>query len=363
MSRAPHADGRRADAMRLRRRLRVSSFAITSTSPMRGMFVSTHSSVVSRHAASSGSAAFLLPSTSIVPEIGRPPSISRLDIKNLPGRRSLPATSTPNRSLTRARHKSIRLRMSAAVARPSLTMKLPWVGDTRASPRDAPFSPARSTSAPADAGMSAGTSAAIGILKNAAGARRIERLRPLSVRERLARDVAKRRRIAGRHAEHGRQQHFAGFLQAASIVPEFHFVARKIARRSVAARPAAPTRPARRSAGRRNARCRKSRRRRCPACRPTLRGPAMPAVDRPAHQPVDGRRPRRRGHVRRSICSMLAAPRPDDEAADAAVADQHIRSAAEQRDADAARMRNPKRIDDFVGGSSSRAAIRRARRP
>ena len=67
------------------------SLAITSTSPMRGMLVSTHSSVVSRHAASSGSAAFLLPSTSMRPEIARPPSINRLDIKSLPGKRSLPA--------------------------------------------------------------------------------------------------------------------------------------------------------------------------------------------------------------------------------------------------------------------------------
>ena len=47
--------------------------AITSTSPMRGTFVRTHSSSVSRHAASSGSAAFLLPSTAT-----RPSSLCRL---------------------------------------------------------------------------------------------------------------------------------------------------------------------------------------------------------------------------------------------------------------------------------------------
>src|SRR5205807_1804006 len=43
------------------------SRAITSTSLIRGTLVRTHSSLVSRHAASSGSAAFLLPSTSTAP--------------------------------------------------------------------------------------------------------------------------------------------------------------------------------------------------------------------------------------------------------------------------------------------------------
>ena len=49
-----------------------------------------------------------------------------------------------------------------------------------------------------------------------------------------ARDVAQRRRIAGRHAKDGRQQHFAGPLQAAAIVAERHLGAGKIARRAVA---------------------------------------------------------------------------------------------------------------------------------
>ncbi len=69
----------------------VKSCAITSTSPIRGILLRTHSSVVRRQAASRGSAAFLLPSTSIEPDMGRPPSINRLDIKSLPCRRSLPA--------------------------------------------------------------------------------------------------------------------------------------------------------------------------------------------------------------------------------------------------------------------------------
>ena len=58
-----------------------SSRAITSTSPIRGTLVSTHSSSVSRHAASSGSAAFLLPSTATRPCSRCPPSISNVDIQ------------------------------------------------------------------------------------------------------------------------------------------------------------------------------------------------------------------------------------------------------------------------------------------
>src|SRR5690606_19897401 len=54
--------------------------AITATSPIRGTLVSTHSSSVSRHAASSGRAAFLLPSTATAPWSRAPPSIRRVDI-------------------------------------------------------------------------------------------------------------------------------------------------------------------------------------------------------------------------------------------------------------------------------------------
>ncbi len=57
--------------------------AITSTSPIRGTLVSTHSSSVSRHAASSGSAAFLLPSTATRPSRRCPPSISSVDIREV----------------------------------------------------------------------------------------------------------------------------------------------------------------------------------------------------------------------------------------------------------------------------------------
>jgi hypothetical protein len=58
-----------------------SNRAITSTSAMRGMLVSVHHSSVSRQAAISGSAAFLLPSTSTRPSMRWPPSITNVDIQ------------------------------------------------------------------------------------------------------------------------------------------------------------------------------------------------------------------------------------------------------------------------------------------
>ena len=58
----------------------MSRCAMTSTSLMRGMLVNTHSSRVNKQAASNGSAAFLLPSTSTTPDSRRPPSISSIDI-------------------------------------------------------------------------------------------------------------------------------------------------------------------------------------------------------------------------------------------------------------------------------------------
>src|SRR5688500_14740505 len=54
----------------------------TSTSLIRGTFDSTHSSSVSRQAASSGSAEFLLPSTDSRPERQRPPSTFRMDMRS-----------------------------------------------------------------------------------------------------------------------------------------------------------------------------------------------------------------------------------------------------------------------------------------
>ncbi len=146
--------------------------AITSTSLMRGTLWSTHSSVVSRQADRSGSAAFLLPSTETAPDRRRPPSMSSVDIMRIAecakrgrpnganirqGRRFPRAARRRNGRRTSLRHRSMSARISAAVAPPSLTMKLACAGETRAPPTDAPLRPARSTSAPADHGMPSGT--------------------------------------------------------------------------------------------------------------------------------------------------------------------------------------------------------------
>src|SRR4029450_11768656 len=60
------------------------SCTITSTSRIRGMFVRTHSSSLNRHAASSGSAEFLLPSTATLPSSRRPPSILNVAMSVFP---------------------------------------------------------------------------------------------------------------------------------------------------------------------------------------------------------------------------------------------------------------------------------------
>ena len=125
-------------------------------------------------------------------------------------------------------------------------MKLACAGETRAPPRASPFQPGTIDERAGGCGNVRRHVSAIGVLKNAAGARRLERLRLFAIRQRLAGDLTKSRRIAGQNPEHRRQQHFACSLQAASIVPEFHLFARKIARRARRDRRDAPTRQARR---------------------------------------------------------------------------------------------------------------------
>ncbi len=151
-----------------------SSSSSTSTSRMRGTLAIVHSSSVSRQAAISGSAEFLFPSTVTAPDSRRPPSIRNVAISppslptsprawpcprraRTPCSQSLPAAARRTSDTRRHVHRSISRRTSPAEAPPSLTMKLPWVGDTRASPSRAPLSPARSTSAPADHGMPGGS--------------------------------------------------------------------------------------------------------------------------------------------------------------------------------------------------------------
>ena len=62
---------------------RTSSSIIACTSRMRGMLRSTTSSPVSSVAASAGSAAFLLPAGTTVPESGVPPSITNFSMSGV----------------------------------------------------------------------------------------------------------------------------------------------------------------------------------------------------------------------------------------------------------------------------------------
>ena len=121
-------------------------------------------------------------------------------------------------------------------------MKLPCVGETRAPPIATPFEAGaidQRAGRPRHARRARASRPGSRILKDAAGARRVERLRPLAERQRLARRRAQRRRVAGRHAKRRRQQHLAGPLQAAAIVAERHRRRRHVARRAVARRRAA----------------------------------------------------------------------------------------------------------------------------
>ena len=223
-------------------------------------------------------------------------------------------------------------RMSAAVAPPSLTMKLACTGDTRAPPIAVPFSPARSMSAPADGGIPSGTrsTAGSGFWKTQPGARQVERLRALAVRQRPPRRLAQappgRRR---RQREERRQHDLAGPLQPAAIVARTP--SRAPARRTIAPSAAdddGPSPPGRRSIARRSARCRRRRRRPCPACPPTPRarpgrGRSSSEPGRSSSTPASARTPDSPSSTDR------AAAHPNDDAADPRVADEHVRPAAE----------------------------------
>src|SRR5262249_29929848 len=62
----------------------------------------------------------------------------------------------------------------------------------------------------------------LGVLEYAAGASRVERLRPLPEGQRFTRRRPQHRRGASRHVKIRRQQDLAGCLQAAAIVAERH---------------------------------------------------------------------------------------------------------------------------------------------
>ena len=113
----------------------VSRSAITRMSEMRGTFSRRHVSSLSRQAATSGSAEFLLPSTVMRPDSRRPPSMRSVDMvvygadrrvsRTRRGRRSLRAGSRRSARRTPCWQRSTRARISRAVAAPSRTMKLP----------------------------------------------------------------------------------------------------------------------------------------------------------------------------------------------------------------------------------------------
>jgi hypothetical protein len=102
-------------------------------------------------------------------------------------------------------------------------MKFPCVGETRAAPFAAALQPARSTSAPAEAGCPSGPDRPRDPgSEDAAGTRRFERLRRLPVR---SDSRATARSAAGSPAsdpEISRQDQFARALQPALVVTELH---------------------------------------------------------------------------------------------------------------------------------------------
>src|SRR5258708_32628264 len=101
---------------------------------------------------------------------------------------------------------------------------MPWGGRLGPAPPARPFKRRRGDEPPRRRRDAVGHAIDgwIRVLKDAAGARRLERLRPLPVRERLARDRAKRRRFSPPHEKIGGQHHFPRALQPAAVVPEFH---------------------------------------------------------------------------------------------------------------------------------------------
>ena len=213
-------------------------------------------------------------------------------------------------------------------------MKLPCVGETRAPPIARALQPGaidQRAGRPRNA-VGHRVAAAVGILEDAAGARRLERLRALAERQRLARD--RRAAPPARPAERGRSadsSDLAGALQAAAIVAERHRRRRHVDRRAVAASTSRRARD-------------QSPISRPPKCAlPKIAPPTVPGVPAQASRPaspwliVQRTRPlivtaasariTRPSSMRRHV----AAARPDHEPANAGVGDQHVRAAAEHR--------------------------------
>src|SRR5688572_17672477 len=198
----------------------------TCTSRIRGTLVSTHAWSVSRHAAISGSAEFLLPSTASLPDSRRPPSTFstaiRPFIESEPDDLVFQLDTEPTGNLPPAsfdqRHDVARRR--AAV-----------IHDEVAVARRYPGPPLRcilqagtidqSAGAGRDVGRH-GVDRRVGVLEDAAGARLFERLRALSKGERLARDRAQVLGITAGHLEVGGNDDLPGAMKPAVVVPELH---------------------------------------------------------------------------------------------------------------------------------------------
>ena len=185
-------------------------------------------------------------------------------------------------------HRSTSALTSLALAPPSLTMKLACVVDTRARPARASLSPARSTRAPGGPRNAVRHVVAcrIGILKNAPGAGRFERLRSFAEGERLARRCPQGLRLPVSDLEVGRNHDLTRAMQPAVVVAELHRRHRHVVDRSVERQEcdaidelADQSSPEVRVAMDR------------PAYRPRRAGPRLETgdamADRPAHQAVD----------------------------------------------------------------------------
>ena len=249
-------------------------------------------------------------------------------------RRSLRAARRRSARARRRRHRSISARMSrgrrGAVVDDEVAVRR---RHARAADRRAlqPGPIDQRAGRPRDAVRHA-VASRLRILKDAAGARRVERLRPLAKRQRRARRRAQRRRIARPTRETPPTSRTSPrVLQAAAIVAERH--RRRAARRSIA-----PSRDASRTLGdeiadEAAAEMRVAEDRAADgARRPGPRfEPGAAVVDRPAHQAVD----RHRGigaDVRRRRSARTSPPRGRiTSPRTPRVRHQHVRSAAEHR--------------------------------
>jgi len=194
------------------------------------------------------------------------------------------------------------------------------------------------------------------ILKNAAGARALERLRPLAVGERFFRRRSQRVWIAAPDTKDRPDDDLSGYLQTAAIVREFHLGRRNIrhfagtryqahALDQIADRPSGEMRVAVNGAADRTGRP-----------RPGFETGAS-VINRPSHQTIH-----RHGAVGAQAIAGdlddLAASRANHQSADPGVGHEHVRSAAENgcRNADAARhpqcrheLGGPVRFDEPIG--------------